>query len=380
MLNNWDFIIIGAGIAGTSVAWELAAEGSVLLLEGERQPGYHTTGRSAALYAPSYGNAVVRALTRASYGFYDHPPANFSELPLWHNRDVFFVATAQQKTNAKDFFAQVSRDDPNIEWVDEASFCSRVFLARKGVVELAIHDSSTMELDVAAIHQGYLQGMRHGGGSLRTSARVDAITHHSGLWQVQTQAGIHKAPVLVNAAGAWADVLARIAGVKPLDLIPLRRTIVLVDAPPGVDIADWPMVVDVDEHFYFKPDSGRILASPADETPSPPCDAQPEELDIAIAVDRLTRILDLEVRSIRSKWAGLRTFAPDRTPVIGFDPVHKGFFWLAGQGGFGIQTAPAIARLACKLATGQPIPEDLQTGGVSEQVLEPGRNFLLPDD
>ncbi len=374
-MSNWDFIIIGAGIAGASLAYKLAAEGSVLLLERERQPGYHTTGRSAALYAPSYGNAVVRALARASRDFYASPPAGFADVALWHDRDVFFVATVEQKNRVTEFFREVGAGNPSIHLVDASAYTERVPLARRGVVDSAIHDVGSMEFDVAAIHQGFLHGMQHAGGQLRTTAAVQQITRKGGLWQVTTAAGTERAPVLINAAGAWADEIAEYAGARSLGLRPLRRTIVVVDAPPGVDVSDWPMVVDIDEHFYFKPESGCILASPADENPSLPCDAQPEELDIAIAVDRLTRMLDLEIKAIRSKWAGLRTFAPDRTPVVGFDPVQKGFFWLAGQGGFGIQTAPAIARAAGALVLGQPLPQDLQDEGVSAQQLYPDRGF-----
>jgi len=379
-LRSWDFIVIGAGIAGASVASELATEGSVLLLERERQAGYHTTGRSAALYAPSYGNATVRALTRASRGFYADPPAGFADVPLWYRRDVMFVGTSDQRHRMREFFAEVSVGEPNIQRVDPACFTSRISLARLGLVDSVILDTSTMELDVAAIHQGFLKSLQHRGGQLRTAAEVYAISYDSPAWQVLTRSGIDRAPVVINAAGAWADEVGKYAGARPLGLRPLRRTIIVVDAPPDLDVSDWPMVVDVDENFYFKPESGRILASPADETLSPPCDAQPEELDIAIAVDRLTRMLDLEVRSVRSKWAGLRTFAADRTPVIGFDPVQEGFFWLAGQGGFGIQTAPAIARLAKALVTHQPIPGDLQATGISEQLLGADRNISLSAD
>jgi len=379
-LSHWDFIVIGAGIAGASVACELATAGSVLLLERERQAGYHTTGRSAALYAPSYGNATVRALTRLSRGFYAWPPEGFTEVPLWRTRDVFFVATAEQRQQAKDFFAQVGDADPQIQWLEVDRYYARVSLARPGLIDSAIQDSGTREFDVAAIHQGYLRCMQRAGGKLRLLATAGACRRSAGLWQVQTTAGIERSPVVVNAAGAWADTVAQCAGVSPLGLQPLRRTIIVVDAPSGVVISDWPMVVDIDEHFYFKPESGRILASPADEHLSPPCDAQPEELDIAIAVERLTQMLALEVRSIHSQWAGLRTFAPDRSPVVGFDPVQSGFFWLAGQGGFGIQTAPALASLAGALLTGQQIGEEFRAAGFTEQVLSPGRDFSLTTD
>jgi D-arginine dehydrogenase len=234
-------------------------------------------------------------------------------------------------------------------------------------------EPESMDLDANAIHQGFLRGLRARGGRVVTDAEVLSLERSGGVWRIRTPGESFAAPVVVNAAGAWADAVARLAGVAPIGLVPKRRTALTFNPPEGLQIDGWPMVVDASEAFYFKPDAGRILLSPADETPCDPCDAQPDELDVAIAVDRLEQATDLQVRRIHSKWAGLRSFVADRTPVAGFDPAAEGFFWLAGQGGYGIQTSPTMGRIAAALASDAPMPPDLVDRGVTEAALSPGR-------
>ncbi len=348
-----DALVIGAGIAGASAAFALAREGlRVVLLERESQPAYHTTGRSAALFIKSYGNATIRRLTVASEPFYEDPPAGFSEVPLLTPRGFMFIARPEQRERLEEELAFARRFVPGARRLDAQEARAMVPLLRPDYLAAAMLDPEARDLDVGAIMGGYLRGLRAGGGELFCDAEVLDLRREGGIWRVESRAGRFEAPVLVDAAGAWADEIAKLAGLAPLGLVPKRRTAFLVDPPPGTEIGSWPLVADVEEQFYIKPDAGRILCSPADETPSPPCDAAPEELDIAIAIDRTQRAFDLPIRHVRHRWAGLRTFAPDNTPVLGFDPRTDGFFWLAGQGGYGIQTAPAMASLAAALLAG----------------------------
>jgi D-arginine dehydrogenase len=230
-----------------------------------------------------------------------------------------------------------------------------------------------MDIDVHALLQGYLRAFRSAGGALVADAEVIGLERVGGVWHARTREAIFAAPVLINAAGAWADAIAGLAGLPPLGIAPLRRSMVTIDAPPGIDFVAWPMFNDVEEQFYVKPDAGRLLLSPAEETPSPACDAQPEDLDLALAVDRLERATTLKVTRLLGRWAGLRCFAPDRTPVVGFDPLAEGFFWLAGQGGYGIQTSPALGSLTAALVRGRSVPAEVTAEGVAEAELAPCR-------
>ena len=372
MENAFDIAIIGAGIAGASLAATLAEGRRVLLLEQEGRPGYHTTGRSAAIYTETYGNAPIRALTAASRGFFETPPRGFCDHPLWHPIDTFLIGTENQQEAVAALYAEVC-SAPGVALVEGRDYEARMPLARPGVVRAAVRDGGSMALDVDALYRGWLRALAAQGARLLTDAPVTGLARKGGTWRLKTPAGAFTAAVVVNAAGAWADAVAGMAGARAQGLVPLRRTICVVPTPGGVATEGWPMSVDVEENFYFKPESGGILCSPADETPSAPCDASPEEIDIAIGIDRVQSVIDLPVKRIASKWAGLRTFAPDRTPVVGFDPGVEGFFWLAGQGGYGIQTAPAMAAAAAGLIERGRLPDDLLARGLSEEVLAPGR-------
>jgi D-arginine dehydrogenase len=249
-------------------------------------------------------------------------------------------------------------------------------LIRPGYAVRALYEENARDIDVHALHQGYLRGFKAAGGVVRTDCEIRALQRDGGSWRVSASGGDFGADIVVNAAGAWADEIAGRAGVPAIGLVPKRRTALIVAAPDGVRPNAWPMVVDVDERFYLKPDAGRLLVSPADETPSPPCDAQPEDIDVAVCVDRIQRAFDLEVRRIENKWAGLRSFVADKTPVVGYDPDVPGFFWLAGQGGYGIQSAPALARMAAAILERRPVPAFIADQGVDETALMPRRPEL----
>jgi D-arginine dehydrogenase len=370
---TYDFIVVGAGIAGASIAHELARTSRVCLIEGEERPGMHATSRSAALFAPSYGGREIRALTRASRAFFDQPPVGFTEHALLKQRGCLYPARADQCPRLELMIEDIRASGGHVASISRQAALARVPRLRGDYVAAAAFDSDAMDIDVNALEQGFLRGARAAGAVLFTKNWVAKVQRRSGLWCIDLNDAGVSAPILINAAGAWADEVAVICGARPIGLQPLRRTALLVDAPAGVDIRDWPAVIDVDEQFYFKPDAGRLLLSPADETPDKPGDAHPEELDIAICVDRVQAALDIEVRRVVHSWAGLRTFASDRVPVVGFDPEVAGLFWCAGQGGYGIQTSPALGRAAAALAKQEKLPDDVAAEGLNAEDLSPIR-------
>jgi D-arginine dehydrogenase len=372
-LQNLDFIVIGAGIAGASAGYELAARGRVALLERESQPGYHSTGRSAAQYIQSYGNAPVRALTVGAWPFFNDPPQGFAENALLTPRGMLYVGRPDQLEALDRTVEEVRSLVAGIRRLDAATTREMVPVLRADVLGGAVHEPDARDIDVHALHQGFLRGFRARGGQVLTNAEVRTLHRGPAGWLAETPAGAFTAPIVINAAGAWCDEVARLAGARPVGLAPKRRTVITFTAPAGFRIRSWPLVVGIDEDFYFKPDARQLLGSAADETPVPPCDAQPEELDVAIAVDRIEAATELKIRRIGNKWAGLRSFVADKTPVVGFDPDVEGFFWLAGQGGTGIQTAPAMGRLSAALATGGTVPADLMDLGVEEATFSPRR-------
>jgi D-arginine dehydrogenase len=371
--ETFDVIVIGAGIAGASVAAELAETKRVLLLEQEFQPGYHTTGRSAALFTVSYGPPIIRALTRASESFFRSPPAEFTDSALLSPRGAMFIANPDQR----DALAAAAHDlKTSVTQIGADQARQIVPMLRESYVDGAFIDKGASDIDVNTLHLSYLNALRARGGELRNRVQVAGLSHIATGWQIETTQGSLNAPVVVNAAGAWADQVAEMAGLKPAGLVPKRRTALLVSPPDGMDTAKWPLVVDIDEKFYLKPDAGKLLISPADTTPSAPCDAQPDEMDVAVCVDRIETAFDIVVRRIDHQWAGLRNFFPDGCPVVGFDPGGSGFFWLAGQGGYGIQSAPALSRVAAALINDRPVPCDIADQGVSARALSRDRAEL----
>jgi D-arginine dehydrogenase len=369
-------VIIGGGIAGAGAGYELARAGkTVVLLEREGQPGYHTTGRSAALFAETYGNAPIRALTVASRDFLMNPPAGFSDVPILTPRGALHIGSTTQADELDRKYEDMRKLVPGVKRLGAAETHALMpVLKPEAVSGGALAEPDAMDIEVHALHNGLLRGMTAAGGKLVTDAEVTGLQQTAGGdWQVETPKGVFTAPVVINAAGAWADVIGQMAGAQPIGLKPKRRTAVTFDPPAGTDIHAWPMVIDADEEWYFKPDAGRILLSPCDETDSEPTDAQPDEMDIAIAVDRLETVSSLQVRRLAAKWAGLRSFVADRTVVCGFDKQKSGFFWLAAQGGYGIQTSAAMARVSAALAQGRALPQDVASLGLTEQDLSPNR-------
>jgi D-arginine dehydrogenase len=373
-VSGYDFLVVGGGIAGASIAAELAAHARVILAEKEDRAGYHTSGRSAAMYIESYGAPPVRRLTAASRAFFDNPPEGFSDYPLLTPRGALTIARDEQSAALDAMIAAVKETGGVFREVDEAEARALIPILRDGAAARAILEPESADIDVDALHQGYLRLGRARGVEVRLNARILRLERTGGAWRASlADGGSIEAGAIVNAAGAWADHVAGLAGATTIGLTPKRRTVVLLDPPAGADIAAWPTVLDVAEQFYFKPQAGLILASPGDETPSPPTDAAPEELDIAICVDRVQHAVDLPVRRVNRAWAGLRTFSPDHVEVFGPDPAVPGFYWYAGQGGYGMQTAPASARLGAALALGTPIPADLADAGVDAADFSPGR-------
>jgi D-arginine dehydrogenase len=353
-----DIVVVGAGIAGASAAAELSATHRVVMLERESMPGYHSTGRSAALFSEIYGNAVVRALSRASRLFLFEPPQGFADNPLVKPRGTMHIARADQLPALLAFATELETPEA-VKRIDAARARKICPILRENHIVEAIYEEDAADVDVHALHQGYLKIFRRNGGTLVTEADVEALDRQRGVWHVRTSKGTFSASTVINAAGAWADDIGLMAGARRYGVQPKRRTAVLVEAPNAQALDTWPLTIDIDEAFYFKPDAGLLLISPADETPIAPCDVQPEEMDIAVAVDRVEQATTLKVERIRKRWAGLRSFAPDRSPIIGFDQVVPGLFWLAGQGGYGIQTAPAAAKLAAALVRETALPSEL---------------------
>ena len=335
----------------------------------ERQPGYHATGRSAASYSASYGNEVVRKLTIASRDHYWQPPAAFTDVPLIRPRAQLYVASPQQY----DALDQLLREEPCIVEIPHASIGGHCPILRTDVPWRAALDRSTAELDVEAILQGYLRAARATGTRVLMDSAVVALERHHDSWDVHTPTRRVRSKLIINAAGAWSDSIAMLAGLAPLGIVPHRRTAILIDPPEGVDIGDWPFVIGTSDGFYFKPEAGRLLISPVDETPTVAADAQPEEIDVATAVDRFESATTMTVPRVSHRWAGLRTFAPDHSPVVGFDPRVEGFFWVAALGGYGIQLAPAISTLVRGLVKNHTVPACLSADGIDAHMLAPDR-------
>jgi D-arginine dehydrogenase len=373
-MREFDIVIFGAGIAGASVAWRLAGQRSVLLLEREAQPGYHSTGRSAAMFMESYGPPAVRALTRASRGFYEHPPEGFATAPLMQPRGALYLATPGQEALMAQTRAELATTCPGLEVLDARTTLERVPCLRPEMVHGALYDPGAQDIDVHALHQGFLRGFRQQGGELRTSATLTRARHDGQGWALQFADGQStRAKTVVNAAGAWADELAALFGARPIGLVPHRRSAFTFKAPEGVDVSGWPAVVGMDESYYFKPDAGQLLGSPANADPTVAHDVMPEELDIAMGIYQIESVSTLTIRRPGSTWAGLRSFVPDGEMVIGWDGACPGFFWLAAQGGYGIQSAAGASALADALLRDVALPAELVQHGVEAAALSPTR-------
>ncbi|GAA4666053.1 FAD-dependent oxidoreductase [Gordonia humi] len=365
--------MIGGGIAGVSIGYELADDRTVCLLEQETTLAFHTTGRSAALYLETFGNATVRSLTTVSRAFLTDPPDTFDG-PLLSPRPYLVFARNGREDALAEFCREVRQQAPAVEQVSADEAVDLAPYLRRDAIGAGVLDPDADDIDVHALHQGYVRGLRRRGGQIRTNAPVTALHRAGGGWTVTLDDGdTVTAPIVVDAAGAWADHVADLAGATTAGLTPMIRTIFGVDAPAALTTGALPVVNDLDDTFYIKPEANGLLCSPADETPSHPHDVKPDDLDIARAIESINEVTDLNLRRITSSWAGLRTFAPDRSPVVGFDPRVDGFFWFAGQGGYGIQMADGLARSGAALFRGESLPGDVVAGGVRAAALTPGR-------
>ena len=362
-----DIIVVGAGIAGASIAARLAGRASVILLDMEDQPGYHATGRSAASYEPTYGPPLVRALIKASGAFFRTPPEGFAQAPLLHSRGLIMLGDADDDALADAAVVAGYRR------ADVAEAMARHPLLRADAAAIVLIDDGLMDLDVEAVLRGFLGQLRRAGGKLTCKARVDRGQRRGGVWHLSSTAGDFAAPIVVNAAGAWADQLAASCGIDGLGLVPKRRSACIVAPPPGLDARGWPQVEYLKDTFYAKPSGGKLMISPSDEEPAEPHDAFADDLALAEAIDVYQRFFDHEVTRIERSWGGLRTFAQDGNPVIGFDRSAEGFFWSAGQGGYGIQTAPAWSEVAAALLLASAIPAEIAKLGLTPDVLSPAR-------
>jgi D-arginine dehydrogenase len=343
-----DVVVVGGGIAGASAAMFLAEEGcSVTLIEAEGTCGYHTTGRSAALFTEAYAATTVRRLAMSSRSFLEDPPEGFADVPIVAPLGLMFAARADQAGALEREYRAAREHVPTVQLLDAAEVHDRCPILDPEVIAGGYLEPGAMNIDVHALHQGYLSRLRSLGGRIATNSPVTGLRRTGTAWTVTTPSREMGADVVVDAAGAWCDEVAELAGIEPLGLRPMRRTAFMVDIPGPTN--GWPMVVDVDEQWYLKPEGGGLLCSPADEWPSEPCDARHREIDVALGIERIQAATTLEIRTVRSAWAGLRSFLSDRVPAAGFDPEHPGFFWLSGQGGYGIKTSPALGRITADL-------------------------------
>ncbi|HEY2190071.1 MAG TPA: FAD-dependent oxidoreductase [Caldimonas sp.] len=372
-----DVLIVGAGIAGASIGHFLAPHRRLVMLERESQPGYHSTGRSAALFFESYGTAQVRALTLASRAFLDAPPAGFVEGPILAPRGALLIAAPGQDADLADAWDVLRTTSPRGALLDAGAARELVPVLREGTVLGAVFEPDAADIDVHRLHQGFLRSIRRAGGGIVCDADVAAIARgdRGGVWHVDAGGVRYQAPVIVDAAGAWCDRVAALAGVAPIGLVAKRRSILAFAPPEGLHATHWPMFGSVGDGWYVKPDAGLLLGSPANADPVAPQDVQPEELDIALAIDRIEAATTLSVRPRRT-WAGLRSFVADGDLVGGFAAEAPGFFWLAAQGGYGIQTAAAMGEACAALVRGEPVPVRIAAFGVTAESLGPTRATL----
>lgn len=370
-MTEVDVMVIGAGMAGTSVAWFVAPHARVLVLEREAYAGMHSTGRSAALFSETYGSPQVRALTRATRPFLASPPTGFATQPILAPRGATIIGSAAQADGVHALYEAILPFTSDIELHDAARLQLDVPVLKPAVAQIGLHEPGAADIDVNQLHQGFLRGLRARGGQLRLNVAIRAITRVAGGWEVDDGEHGFRAPLLLNAAGAWVDQVAALAGVAPLGITPKRRSAFVFDPPAGLATARWPFLTDFAESFYFKPEAGLLLGSCANVDPVEPHDVQPEEYDIALGVDRIEEATTMTIRRPRRTWAGLRSFVADGDLVGGFATDAPGFFWVAAQGGYGIQTSAAMGQACAHLALGLPLPSHLMDAGLSAALLAP---------
>ncbi len=371
----YDFLIIGAGISGAAAACELSTHGTVAVVDAESRAGYHSTGRSAAMYTPNYGGALIRKICRLSHTFLDDPPADFCSQPLLQNRGMMTVASPGQEQAMALKLAEGGSDYVALD--AEQTLAMAPFLRREKV-QGAIYEAAVAAIDVDALHQGFLGGMRRQGGTLLLEHGVTGLHRQVDGWEVVLGDRRIQARIVINAAGAWADAIGRMAGAVSVGLVPKRRTAILIDHPEGVDPARVPAIDFVGINHYIIPYAGQLMVSPGDETPVEPQDIQTDDMEVAVLVDWLENQTNIEIRRLNHQWAGLRSFVHDGAPVVGFDPIAEDFFWLAGQGGYGIMMSSSLARATKSLITERQLPRDFSAAGIGEWEISPARIGKLP--
>jgi len=372
-ITEADVIVIGAGMAGASVAYFLAPHARVVVLEREQHAGVHSTGRSAALFSETYGSAQVRALSRATRPFLERPPEGFAQHPILSPRGTVIIGNSEQADAVQAMYEEMAPLGDGVRMVDGAWLRSRVPVLRPEAAEIGLFEPGSADIDVNELHQGFLRALRARGGKLRVNVAIRSIERGPGHWFVDAGDESFRAPLLVNAAGAWVDEVAALAGVAPIGIQPRRRSAFLFQPPSDVDTTHWPFVMDVEETFYFKPDAGLLMGCPANADPVSPHDVQPEELDIAMGIHRIEEATTMTIRRPTRTWAGLRSFVADGDLVGGFAPGSNDFFWVAAQGGYGIQTSAAMGEACAQLVLGRPLPAHLQAAGITAQMLDPAR-------
>ncbi|MCR6498627.1 FAD-binding oxidoreductase [Shinella sp. CPCC 101442] len=372
-MRTFDIAIIGGGIAGISLAYFLSPHRSVVVLEREDALGYHSTGRSAAEFTLRDNAPLVNALARASHGFLTTPPEGFATVPLLIERGSIILGTEDKAALVRARYEQARELGVAVEWLDETAMLARAPMLNPTYAAAAYFDPDYWDIEVDALLQAYARHARRHGAEILENRRLAGARRAADTWLVETNEETISAGMVVNAAGGWADTVASLCGIAPMGIVPHRRTAITVDLPEGIDAGRLPEINEVEEIFYFKPEGGRLLASPADATPCEPADVQPEELDVAYAAHYVEEATTLSVRRIFKSWAGMRSFSADRLPVIGPAKDAENFFWLAGQGGYGILTSPALGSLAAALITGSPVPEALTREGIGADTFSPER-------
>jgi D-arginine dehydrogenase len=364
-------VVIGGGIAGVAAAAHLAPEADVTVLEMESTLAYHTTGRSAATFIVNYGAEGSRPLARASLTFLESPPGDIADFDLLSDRGAFWIADERQLSTLEQIAEEGEASGAGSKLVEARQVLDLVPKLRPGYVAAGLWEPSARDIDVAGLHQVFVRMARRHGTEIKTRSPVTEIRVDGAGWAVTTPGGTFECDAVVNAGGAWGDRVAAMAGIEPIGLQPMRRTAFMV--PGHEEYREWPLVVDVDDRFYFRPDGVQLLCSLAEENPDDPGDVQAREEDVALAIERINQATTLNIRSVSSQWAGLRTFAPDRDLVIGEEPTAPGFFWLVGQGGTGIMTAPAYGALLASQILAKPLPEELAAAGVDPHKTSPDR-------
>ncbi|MES2338068.1 MAG: FAD-binding oxidoreductase [Pseudomonadota bacterium] len=379
MRRQVEVIVIGGGIAGMSAAARIARHADTIVLERESALGYHASGRSATFSHFGIGNDAVRGMTAASGAFFSDPPPDYGDGPLWRAKPALFIADRASLPALEVLHTEMRRFTDTVTRIGPDEMLGIVPVLRTGddAIAAGLLDTGGRKLDADALLQANARAFRRSGGRIAFDADVTAVTRAGDRWHVDTAHAAFSARIVVNAAGAWADEIAGMARVRPLGLTPMRRTIIGFAPPAGVDVSGWPFLKTVrDDGFYMLPDAGLLLASPMDATPHPPCDVQPDDHDVALAAWRVEQATTLTVGHIRTRWAGLRSFVADGVPTAGYAPDAPGFFWLAGQGGYGLQTSPAMASAVEALMFDLPWPEQLTACGVVAEQIRPDRLFL----